>query len=175
MAQVCEESSEHGSGWFPAVFSADGPPPASPPSTRANSNPPASPPPNLPSPHSAPQVVPPSAHLSKPEALSHACSSRPLTSQCQIPRPAKSSSPVQSGSIPFSPHLYTTAPGQATDVCARPGHRQYPRPVSLIPCALLSPARASSKYTKLAVSPCLLETLSVAPAASRPPPQFPLA
>lgn len=75
------------------------------------------PPSNLLSPHSAQQMAPLSCHLPKPTALSHACSSFPLTSSARKHRLAKS--PPEHSQDPS-----LLLPLHSTTDCARPCHQR---------------------------------------------------
>lgn len=117
-----EERLEHGSAGslqFPPPHSPSnqGPLPASSPSACANLNSPHHPQTSQVS-NSARQMAPPSSHLPRPEALSHACSSLPLTSQCQRTQPCQVF-PLSAAWIHFSFSLFisTTSSEAKPPIC----------------------------------------------------------
>lgn len=126
--------------------SSNGPPPASSPSKCASLNPLAYHPQTSQAPSSAQQMMPPSSHLSSPEALSHDCSSHPSLPSARYPSPAKSSSSVQPGFPSPSPSISTTSCWAKPPTCpsrtsavAPPWPPSFSRPPQC-PSALLSPA-----------------------------------
>lgn len=117
-------------------------------------------------PHSAQQMAPLSCHLPKPAALSHACSSLPLSSQCQEAQacqvsPKHSQDPSLLISPPPSSQAPPIVPDHTTKCSITDIWRSTLSDLLRLPLFVFLPSLRVT-HTK-PVSPCLLCTPEVVP------------